>query len=654
VSEYDKLLWFNEYDVSTLLNEGENIISVILGNGFFNENFSTPWNYDTAPWRDQAKFILELFIGDERVLISDENWKCMSQTPIVYNQLRTGEFYDDRINIDGWKNLDFCDKNWQNAVLDENEPCRNFKRCDCEPILEFEKLYPVSVVKNEVGYLVDFGENISGKIYCEINEECGKEIVFQHTEEKTKDNRIELCGLNDCYPQMEFQTDKFISSGRKVVFSPIFTYHGFRYVEVRGAENFKKEDIYAVFIHQAVAQPAKWACSNEVLNFIVKGGVRSVWSNMFYMLTDCPTREKLGWANDAMASLETVFLLFDAKKFFEKWWEDVKAGVRENGEMIAIVPTSGTWDNTWGPVCDGLLFDLPYRLYEYTGKAHYLQEALPYYYRYMDFLENKLQEKFDFILGDWGGQGNIEIPKEFVWHAYRLKFYRRIAFAERVLKNQAKANEIEAKIKNLREQFIQDYITKEGKVAYENVTAVSIAIVDNLCEDINPLKVQLLSIIEKKGYDFCIGMVGAQYVLDALTKVGESEIGVKMLSEGNPGYRRWMDLGATSLWECFTTDWQSHNHHMYSGVIAWFYKTLLGIRVDANTPAFEKFQFTPCFVKNLKFCQGEIQTPFGMIKAAWERKDGVIEYVVEIPNGVQASYQGALLHEGRNTFTVQE
>jgi alpha-L-rhamnosidase len=423
-------------------------------------------------------------------------------------------------------------------------------------------------------------------------------------------------------------------------------------VEIEGECEIIK--IKSVFVHQAVDKISDFRCSNELLNKISRCGDFSVWSNMFYMLTDCPTREKLGWANDAMATLETVLLLFDSKKFLEKWWEDVKAGVRENGEMIAIVPTSGTWDNTWGPVCDGLLFDLPYRLYEYTGKAHYLQEALPYYYRYMDFLENKLQEKFDFILGDWGGQGNIELPKEFVWHAYRLKFYRRIAFAERVLKNQAKANEIEAKIKNLREQFIQDYITKEGKVAYENVTAVSIAIVDNLCEDINPLKVQLLSIIEKKGYDFCIGMVGAQYVLDALTKVGESEIGVKMLSEGNPGYRRWMDLGATSLWECFTTDWQSHNHHMYSGVIAWFYKTLLGIRVDANTPAFEKFQFTPCFVKNLQFCQGEIQTPFGMIKAAWERKDGVIEYVVEIPNGVQASYQGALLHEGRNTFTVQE
>ena len=110
LSNYNKLLWYNVYNVTKLLKKGENVITVIAGNGFYNESFKTTWEYEKSPWRDAPKFILSLKINGEVSLVSDENWLVSSEvSPITYSHLRSGEHFDATKNLNDLMRADYDD-----------------------------------------------------------------------------------------------------------------------------------------------------------------------------------------------------------------------------------------------------------------------------------------------------------------------------------------------------------------------------------------------------------------------------------------------------------------------------------------------------------------------------------------------------------------
>jgi alpha-L-rhamnosidase len=128
---------------------------------------------------------------------------------------------------------------------------------------------------------------------------------------------------------------------------------------------------------------------------------------MFWALTDCPTREKLGWANDAQASVEQTLINFDVIPLFEKWFEDLKSSMREDGALPGIIP-SPDWGFRYGPVCDCFLYELPYHIYLYTGNAKMLVDAIPYFEKYLVYVRARPLTEKSFILGDWTGGGSSE------------------------------------------------------------------------------------------------------------------------------------------------------------------------------------------------------------------------------------------------------
>ena len=140
--------------------------------------------------------------------------------------------------------------------------------------------------------------------------------------------------------------------------------HGFRYIEISGIKNPSLNDVSGVFVHQAVKTRTGFECSDERINKLFKAGQNATLSNLFYMPTDCPTREKLGWANDAQSSTEQMLINFETERVFEKWLTDIHDAMREDGALPGIIPTAG-WGYHWGngPVSDGVLFEIPYRLY---------------------------------------------------------------------------------------------------------------------------------------------------------------------------------------------------------------------------------------------------------------------------------------------------
>ena len=123
------------------------------------------------------------------------------------------------------------------------------------------------------------------------------------------------------YADKRFQTDEFICSGNEDIWTPLFSYHGFRYILVTGLKNPDKNTLTALFVHEDIERRSSFECSDENLNKLYDMGIMATYSNLFYMPTDCPTREKLGWMNDAQGTAEQMLTNFEVERMYEKWWQ---------------------------------------------------------------------------------------------------------------------------------------------------------------------------------------------------------------------------------------------------------------------------------------------------------------------------------------------
>ena len=651
-SDYDKILWYNTYDVTPLLQQGKNILGVIAGNGFFNESFQTGWDFDIALWRDAPQFILCLRVDGEIASVSDESWKCSREkSHIIFSHLRSGEYVDMRKYDPAWLRPNYDDGDWQSVVLRSRPITAVFRPAACQPVRECERIAPISIKKTTDGaFIADFGKTISGYAEISLCEPCGTEVLFYYAEELYPDGIPKHNDMNkkNYYRYTPFQHNRLITSGKTDTFKPSFFYGGFRYLRIEGLTK-APEQLFAIFTHQTVERRASFDCGNDVLNYIYNAGIQSTYSNLFWCLTDCPTREKLGWTNDAQASLEQTLINFNIVPLLEKWYEDIKISMFADGSLHGTVPSPDwPWGHACGPVCDCLLYEMPYRVYLYTGEIDMLNEGIPFFERYIAFLEKKIAENHEFILGDWMSSPKL---KAMIAKMYLLKAYDITAFAHKITGRNS--SRWEKKATDWRDTLCAQYVNPNGESAISMQTAIAMLLAFRIGKDRSALIKQLLNIIERDSFQLRAGMVGFQYIYHVLSDIGRGDLAYRLLTETAPGYKTWYDYGETTLWEEWNGENRgSHNHHMYSGVISWFFRSLLGISPLETSPAFEKIELNPVFIESLKYVNGSMETVRGTIKASWEFRDGQFIYSVTIPDGISAFFQGEKLKIGKNIFHI--
>ncbi len=659
VSNFEKTLWYTEYDVTELLCEGENTLAVICGNGFYNETIPTNWKFHEASWRDNPKFILELSVDDNIVLSSDNTWKASLESPVCFNQLRMGEYYNSNISKD-WFMPDFDDSCWCNAIEDNNPPRGVLRKCECEPIRE-DKIYkPVKVIKiSENVCVYDFGQNMSGYARLKIKGNKNDEITLRYCECIGEDNRPIYYGMDKYYLEDGFQTDKFICSGEEVSWSPRFAYHGFRYIEVSGVNYCDKLDISGVFVHQTVERRTKFRCSDEYINKLFNCGIISSHSNMFYMLTDCPTREKFGWANDAQSSCEQMLTNFRIEKLLSKWHQDVKDAMKENGELPGIIPTGG-WGYHFGngPVSDGLLFEIPYRIYLHTGNDELLKNSFSYFERYLNYLDTRKNEKglVEFGLPDWAAPGGaIDVDAGFINAVFIYSFLKIAALSCKLLSNGRE--EYYLKKSEEQKEFIKNmYISGDGTCIINEQCSVAMLIYYDIFDNLEPLKNQLAKLMEENNFHLKCGMVGIRRLLHALSKCNLSEYSLKLLkAEGYPGYKVWMDGDATTLWEKWdvNVNSDSKNHHMFSDFMSWLIKNLGGIRYNENKCGELEIVFDPVFVDGIDFVQLEYETEMGKLSVEWKKENNKINLILKKDENVKIVYKGKVVEKTINEWSIE-
>ncbi len=651
VSDYNQTLWYHTYDLTNRLTVGKNIFTVILGNGFYNEALKTCWGNYTASWRDlpKLKFSLEMQFGNHtEYLNSDEGWLCSENSPVIYNQLRHGESYDARIGEE-FLNQDLDTSNWVPARISLRQPVGVLRECPCQPIRVDKILSAQKIFKNgKSNWVIDFGQNISGYVTVKIQGNRGQELIIRHSERLYDDGTPDFSSMDSqpYYHEPGFQTDRLILSGNVDEYTPRFTYHGFRYIEIEGlTEKPTFENFKAVYIHQDIEHISSFKTSNEILNTLYNISIESVYSNMFYCLTDCPTREKFGWLNDSQSSCEHILQNFDSCLFFEKWLLDIIESQREDGEFSGIAPHHG-WGFRWtGPVCSGIIFELPYRMHRIWNDKKPIEMAYSAMLKHFNYILTHKNEEglIGYGLGDWAGPflphhtQNIPTPVNLSDSLLIIKFCRLMKYCAEIMGDAETVKYVEKCEKELTAAVLNKYVNPDGTCTVSEQTPISMLIVLGLYDNLEPLKQQLLNEVKKhEGHHNC-GMLGLQFLYKALTVCGQPEAVFDILTaEGYPSFTDWLKDGATTMYELWTKK-ESNNHHMFTGFLAWYNAVLVGIQLDKGSNGYKKATISPWFIKQLDYCKGSMKTVSGEYKVHWQRKaDCEVLLSVTVPEGAEA------------------
>lgn len=642
-TRYDKTVLYRIFDVTNHLKIGGNTIAIILGNGWYNMQTRTVWGFDLANWKAQPKLLAQLEItygdGTKELILSDHKWKT-SSSPIFFNSVFQGEYYDARKEIPEWNKQGFDDRSW-NPVITSSEHAGHLKNQLMPPIRELNVLKPISIKeikKNQ--YVLNFGKNISGYVRLKMKNKSGTQVKILYGERLFEDGSLNQNHISMYSLDKPFQTDRYIFKGDGIeTWSPNFTYHGFQYMQIEGLDHAPTADeITAVEVHTDFKQIGSFLSSNALLNKIVENTENSYLSNFHGYPTDCPHREKNGWTGDAHLIAEMGLLYFDSSSGYKKWIADFFDEQQDNGEIPGIIPTAG-WGYFFGngPAWDGSLYLIPWYVYKYNGDISLMKDAYPYIKKYVDFLSTKADKDLivNWGLGDWCPAGT-ETPFEITSTAYYYKAAETLTKMAKVLGNKVDAERYAELSKQIYAAFNKRFYQGEGIYGNGSQTALSCAIYQGLAQDNLEKTVQaLVQKIQDNNYFLDFGILGSKYVLHALSENGYADVAYKMVNKKTfPSWGYWIEQGATTLWERWDGK-NSRNHPMFGDVSAWLMKTMAGLQVIEDAPGFKKFLIKPSFFEE-ENCSVTHMSRYGEILIDWKKTGKITHLKIQVPCNTSA------------------
>lgn len=644
-THYDKRNLYQTFDVTNLLRKGENAMAAVLGNGFYNNQKQTAvWRFENARWRGRPRMICELHIllqdGTEQVILSDNQWKTTTG-PYIRNDIYSGDTYDARLAIPGWREVNFDDSSWQAATV-VDAPSPNLVSQQMQLIEPDEFMKPTKMQNfGDTVYVFTFAHNMSGYSHLKVGKsEAGTELQIFHGELMHENGRVNMQNIREHYrpkEDFEFQRDVYITNGEPDEFSSQFNYKGFQYVEIRSNKPIRlnESSLTATFCHTGMKPMGSFSCSNEKMNTLWEMCNRSYLCNSMSIPTDCPHREKNGWTADAFMTVENGMNNFDCIRFYEKWMDDVADNIREDGRVSGIIPDD-TWgyDDWIGPVWDGAMFIIPGTMYDYCADKRVIEKLWPHWLRYLKYL--KTRENQDgtptYGIGDWLPYKTVTRSDFTTTCAYFLDYKFMARFA-RLLGRDASFYEKKAeKIRNLiNTKYMNPYeYTYAGGTQAAQAIALYLGIVPDGSEQFVADK--LADMICKNDTMPDFGMLGTKTVLRVLTQYGYADLAYAMASqEKEPGWIAWVNKGYTTLPENWVNI-NSMNHQFFGDINSWMYNMLAGINPDPENPGYKHILFTPHFVKGLDYAQAERETMYGKVASNWKRlSNGKVELTVTLP-----------------------
>ncbi len=654
---YDSWIQYQTYDLTQLIDENENRIEVLLGNGWYKGRFGFNQGGQENHYGDAFELIAEVIVtyidGSEEIVCSDESWHW-SQSPIRANNIYDGERYDATI-LTEWHGVQLTDQNLSPRLQARKSL----------PIVIHQRIKPQHVIELEDGSIIlDFGENIVGWVEfdCEL-QKC--DVVTLSYAEVMQNGDIFTDNLRTAQAQFEY-----VSNGQKQHVRPHFTFYGFRYVKVQtNAEQTNIGSFEACFIYSDMEQTATLTTGNPNVNQFVANVVRSHKDNFVDIPTDCPQRdERMGWTGDLQVFSSAACMNMDIYAFLTKYLYDLQIEQQKmSGAVPFVVPMFDVKEAgscAWGDAAT----IVPWNLWLHYGDLTIIETQYESMKNWVDYITKQVNQQpqqtllwdSGFHFGDWlalDNEPHIKTFKgktedKFVASIYYHYSALLVAKSASLLGNKDDERHYQMLSNQVLQALRDEYLTANGKLALDTQTAYILAIMfdiypqDSLPRAAKDIKAKLA----RDQYKITSGFVGTPYFCRALTKVGLTDIAYRMfLSEEKPSWLYAVSLGATSIWERWDSideqgimnpdnNMNSLNHYAFGSVIDWLYKDVCGLNPVEIQPGFKRAYIMPKPDYRLKYANLKAATSAGTYHVNWQiEESGMLCFEVTIPFDCQAT-----------------
>jgi alpha-L-rhamnosidase len=670
-TSYSKRVLYSTYDITKQLKPGRNAVGIMAGNGWFNllplamggrimlRDFLTVG----AP-RAIVHLAIDFQDGSSQIITSDETWR-VGDGPIIRNGEYLGEVYDARREPTGWDKAGFDDSSWASAIVATEPKLGPLCAQTAPPIGITRILKPKKITEPKPGvFIFDFGQNFAGWARLRVQGPAGTRVRLRFGEllypDGTLNGMTSVFGQNKWggkdyvydgmgKPKTAFQLDEYVLKGQgNEEFTPHFTFHGFRYVEITGFPGKPNaHSLTGLRLNSDVAAAGSFKCSNPLFNQIQDMVLRTELSNLFSVQSDCPHREKLGYGGDIVASSEMGMLNFDMCRFYTKSALDLADAVQPNGGFTETSPYVGIHDEGLGgesgPVGWGTAEPLLLcQLRQYYGEQRPMAAQYAATKKWIGFLQTNAP---DGILDNGiSDHESLERPPTALsgtaFYYLNVRLFEQMA---RALGNAEDARAAEVLAQKIKTAFNHKFL-QPGTGRYDSglQSSQAFALYDGLVpDDERPLALNILiQNIATHQDHLTTGIFGTKYMLNSLSDAGRADVAYDMVNQKTfPGWGYMIDRGATTLWEhwAFSDDTYSHNHPMFGSVSEWFYKGLAGIKPAPDAVGFDKIIIEPEPVGDLKWVKASYDSVHGKVVSEWSRKQDHFKLHVHVPIGAMAT-----------------
>lgn len=679
-TDYTKRIQLQTYDVTELLENGENVITVELADGWYRGSCGA-WGLRNQ-YGTQTKLYAQLEItdksGNKAVIGTDQTWAWSNDGKIRFADNKDGEI------VEAWREPSY------GGFAKETKCDVTPASSNNVPVTEHERFAAVNVITTPGGAKVlDFGQNIAGYISFAVMAKKGQKIklrfgeMFDENGEFTQKNF--QCANKKRTRVTPLQQIEYYCKDGSNEYKTKFAIFGFQYVLIESDVEWKKEDFTAVSVCSDMEETLSFDSSNELLNKLVQATRWSAKNNHADVPTDCPTRERHGWTGDAQIFCNTASYLFNYAPFARKYVSDMIDGQRKNGKFRQITPKGGVdfymdfMDGSAGWSDAGVL--IPYRIYKRYGDQKILENSYDAMKKYADFkiktlgkwyptaVRTGIDRKYRKYISNYGqSYGEWAEPTEV--HITGFRDFacphpeETTAYIVYLLQTMAEIAEVLGK-QDDKKRFSE--YAKKAKIGYGKLIECPEFTLDTdrQAKLVRPLYMKLLNeeqaefakkrlITALEHYDWRLGtgFLSTPFILYVLEDI-DVEYAYRLLeNEQMPGWLFMPKMNANTIWESWEgTQAQggiaSLDHYSKGAVLEWVVSEMCGIQVSGEN----EFTIAPKAGGHFTFAKCEYQSVYGKVKSDWRRENGKTVYMISVPANTTAK---VVLPSGEKTLTAGE
>lgn len=638
---YDQWIQYQTFDITDQLTVGSNLISVMLGNGWYKGRYGANGG-SVDFYGDRFALICEIHItlenGNEVIVVTDPSWKAQ-YSPVIQSDIFDGETFDARIAKVVSSSSDAFGVRSVEIGLSLLEARKSL------PVCIHEEMKPVAIIHTPAGETVlDMGQNITGWLRFKTSAPQDTYIHFQFGELLQNGN----------FFRDNLRTAKaeyiYIADGTEAVVEPYFTFYGFQYVKITGwVGELSLDDFTGCVMYSRMDTIGEIETSNEQVNQLFKNAMWSQKGNFLDIPTDCPQRdERLGWTGDIQIFAGTACFNMDTSAFFSKYLYDLaKEQAKLGGSVPYIVPMSNllrSGSSAWGDAATVV----PWNVYEFYGDIAILEQQFESMRGWVDYIKQvddasggKRLWTEGFHFGDWlalDGSDPISprrggTPEDFISSAFYCYSAHLVAKAAAALGKTEQAEHYQHLSEAVKAAIQNEYFTPNGRLAIPTQTGYLMTLFMDLAPDayLERVKADLVTRLNTDNVHLRTGFVGTPYLCRVLSNNGANDLAYKLLL--NDDYPSWLyavNLGATTIWERWnslnpdgsisSTGMNSLNHYAYGSIVEWMYRDMCGLNPtsgEQGAAGFRHARIAPKPDKSLQWAKARYHSAVGLYESGW-------------------------------------